>query len=80
MAMCLAIMAGGFFNGKKDKPLISMIIAIAAVLIAAGFIGPYLGGVLYTHTGSYALTFSCFIPFGILAIIFALIMGRRQRA
>jgi len=49
-------------------------------LIFAAFIGPYLGGVLYTHTGSYALTFSCFIPFGILAIIFALIMGRRQRA
>ena len=46
-------------------------------LIFAAFIGPYLGGVVYTATGSYAVTFSCFIPFGVLAVIFALIMGRR---
>ncbi len=36
MAMCLSILTGGMFNGKKDKPLISMI--VSAVLIAAGFI------------------------------------------
>ena len=48
-------------------------------LIFAAFIGPYLGGVVYTATGSYAVTFSCFIPFGVLAIIFALIMGRRSQ-
>lgn len=46
-------------------------------LIFAAFIGPYLGGVVYTATGSYAITFSCFIPFGILAILFAFIMSRR---
>ena len=36
MAMCLSILTGVMFNGKKDKPLISMI--ISASLIAAGFI------------------------------------------
>ena len=36
MAFCLSMMFGGFFNGKKDKPLVSLI--IAAILIAAGFI------------------------------------------
>ena len=49
-------------------------------LIFAAFIGPYLGGVVYTATGSYAVTFSCFIPFGVLAVVFALIMGRRASA
>ncbi len=46
-------------------------------LILAAFIGPYLGGVVYTATGSYAITFCCFIPFGIIAILFALIMKKR---
>jgi len=46
-------------------------------LVFAAFIGPYLGGVLYTATGSYAVTFSCFIAFGVLAVLFAWIMGRR---
>lgn len=49
-------------------------------LIFAAFLGPYLGGVVYTATGSYAITFSCFIPFGVLAVVFALIMGRRASA
>lgn len=46
-------------------------------LILAAFIGPYLGGVVYTATGSYAITFCCFIPFGIIAIVFACIMKKR---
>lgn len=47
-------------------------------LVFAAFIGPYLGGVVYTSTGSYAITFSCFIPFGILAILFAFLMKKRM--
>lgn len=46
-------------------------------LILAAFIGPYLGGVVYTATGSYAITFCCSIPFGVIAILFALIMKKR---
>ena len=37
MAFCLSMMFGGFFNGKKDKPLVSLI--IAAILIAGILFG-----------------------------------------
>ena len=50
---------------------------ISMQLILAAFIGPYLGGVVYTVTHSYTTTFSCFIAFGIIAVIFALFMRRR---
>lgn len=50
---------------------------ISMQLILAAFIGPYLGGIVYTATQSYVVTFSCFIVFGIIAVAFALIMRKR---
>lgn len=73
MAFCLSMMFGGFFNGKKDKPLVSLI--IAAILIAAGFIMTSRAGSLLGFYICYGVCCGAGVGFSYVEIISVISSG-----